>query len=104
MVEKQLVRPQEGRVIAGVAAGLAHYFNVDVTLVRMAFVLAELLSAGMLGLIVYVVLWAITPEEQPQRADRTNSRFVYNETVSHIILILRQYLPEGVRNHGRKTA
>lgn len=72
MVEKQLVRPQEGRVIAGVAAGLAHYFNVDVTLVRLVFVLAEILSAGMLGLIVYVVLWAIMPEEQPQRADRTN--------------------------------
>lgn len=60
--QKKLVRPADGRMVAGVAVGLADYFDVDVTLVRLAFVAAELLSAGALGLIVYVILWVVMPE------------------------------------------
>lgn len=62
VVDKQLVRPRDDRMIAGVASGLARYFDIDVTLVRLLFILAEIVTAGALGLIVYVVLWAIMPE------------------------------------------
>lgn len=62
-MEKRLVRSQTDRMIGGVCGGLAEYFNVDVALVRLAFVLAELVTAGAGGIVVYVVLWALMPDE-----------------------------------------
>ena len=59
---KKLVRPQEGRKIAGVAAGLANYFDVDVTLVRIIWVIL-LLPGGLPGLIPYVICWIMIPAE-----------------------------------------
>jgi phage shock protein C len=59
---KRLVRPRTGRVIGGVAAGLAHYFNVDVTLVRIIWVLL-FLPGGLPGFLPYVLLWLIIPSE-----------------------------------------
>ena len=50
-------------MIGGVCGGLADYFGVDVALIRLGFVLAELLTGGAGGIVVYVVLWALMPEE-----------------------------------------
>jgi phage shock protein C len=58
---KKLVRPREGRKVAGVALGVADYLSVDVTLVRIIWVLL-LLPGGLPGLIPYVVFWLIMPE------------------------------------------
>ncbi len=57
---KRLYRLREGRVIAGVCSGLAEYFNVDVTLVRILFVLFAFLSHGF-GVGVYIVLALVVP-------------------------------------------
>lgn len=59
-MEKRLVRPHSGRQLLGVCAGLADYFNVDPTIVRLIFVLATL--AGGPGLIIYIILALIMPE------------------------------------------
>jgi phage shock protein C len=59
---KRLVRPKEGRRIAGVAAGLANYFDVDVTLVRIIWVIL-LLPGGLPGFIPYVICWIMIPGE-----------------------------------------
>jgi phage shock protein PspC (stress-responsive transcriptional regulator) len=59
---KKLVRPRQGRMIAGVAQGLANYFNVDVTLVRIVWVLL-LLPGGLPGLIPYLICWLMIPQE-----------------------------------------
>ncbi|MGB3906696.1 MAG: PspC domain-containing protein [Anaerolineae bacterium] len=59
---KKLVRPKEGRTIAGVAQGLANYFSVDVTLVRIVWVLL-LLPGGLPGLVPYLVCWLLIPSE-----------------------------------------
>jgi phage shock protein PspC (stress-responsive transcriptional regulator) len=61
MASKQLVRPKENRQIAGVAAGLANYFGVDTTLVRLIFVASLLTSFP--GVLAYIILWVIMPEE-----------------------------------------
>jgi phage shock protein PspC (stress-responsive transcriptional regulator) len=54
--------PGEGRV-AGVCAGLAAYLGVDVTLVRLAWVILSIVPGAVIGgVIVYVVAWAIMPE------------------------------------------
>lgn len=61
MNEKRLVRASENRMIAGVAAGLAEYLNIDVTLVRLAFVILAL--AGGPGLLIYLIMWLVMPEK-----------------------------------------
>jgi phage shock protein PspC (stress-responsive transcriptional regulator) len=59
---KRLIRPKEGRMIAGVAQGLANYFNVDVTLVRIIWVIL-LLPGGLPGFVPYLVCWVMIPGE-----------------------------------------
>jgi phage shock protein C len=59
---KQLRRPTTDRMIAGVASGLGRYFNVDPTLVRVAFAIAVAVTWGT-ALLAYPVLWFVMPEE-----------------------------------------
>ena len=50
-------------MIAGVIAGFAEYFNIDPTLLRVIYVIVSILSTGFPGLLVYLICWAIIPEE-----------------------------------------
>lgn len=59
---KQLIRPREGRMVAGVCAGIGDYFGVDATLVRVVFAALTIFSIGA-GALVYVIAWAVVPEE-----------------------------------------
>ncbi len=63
---KQLVRPHQGRMLAGVCAGLGNYFGVDPNLIRLAF--AALLIFGGAGALVYLVAWLVVPEEGEERS------------------------------------
>ena len=58
---KRLYRLREGRVIAWVCAGLAAYFGIDPTLVRLAFALATVF--GGIGILLYLCAWIVIPEE-----------------------------------------
>lgn len=62
MSTKRLYRSRN-RVLGGVLAGFADYVNMDVSLVRVLYVLISLFSAAFPGLLVYVIFWAVTPEE-----------------------------------------
>ncbi len=53
-------RVHEGKMIAGVCAGLAAQFGISVTIARLAFLLGTLIGGGM-GLIIYIVLWIVMP-------------------------------------------
>ena len=57
---KPLVRSRD-KMIAGVCAGIAEYFGWEVSLFRVVFVLASILSAAFPGILVYVVMWIIMP-------------------------------------------
>ena len=57
-----LHRATNGRMIGGVAAGLASYLGVDVTIVRIAFVLAAILGGG-IGVPAYLACLLLIPEE-----------------------------------------
>lgn len=59
---KRLVRTRDGRMVAGVASGLAVYFGVDVNLVRLAFGVFTVFYG--LGVLLYLVAWAILPDEE----------------------------------------
>ncbi len=63
MSKKPLRRSRQNRMIAGVMGGLARYFDLDVTLLRIIYVLVSLFSAGFPGLIVYLILWLLMPLE-----------------------------------------
>jgi phage shock protein C len=60
---KRLMRPRVGRKLAGVCAGFAEYFDIDVTLVRIVWLLASVLTG--IGLLSYPIAWIIMPEEPP---------------------------------------
>lgn len=64
------LRPRDGRVLAGVCAGLAEQFGISVTIVRLAFVLGTLVSGGVF-LLMYLGLWLAMPDAD--RAARQRS-------------------------------
>ncbi len=68
MTMRRLFRSKKERVLGGVAGGLAEYFEVDVVLVRLLWVLAAFVGGG--GILAYIVAWIIIPEEEtiPKKA------------------------------------
>ncbi len=69
---KSLRRPYDGRRIAGVCAGFAEYLDVDVTLIRIAWVIA-LLCFGT-GFLAYLVAAIVIPNEDLHRASASPVR------------------------------
>lgn len=67
MINKKLYRNENGALIAGVCGGLADYFDIDATLVRVIFVI--LLIGGGSGFLIYLVLWLITPVKGEEETD-----------------------------------
>ncbi|HWA64588.1 MAG TPA: PspC domain-containing protein [Candidatus Paceibacterota bacterium] len=57
---KRLYRVKENSMLAGVCSGLAAYFNVDVVLIRLAFVLLAVFSHGF-GILAYIVMMLVVP-------------------------------------------
>lgn len=59
-MEKRLLRNEHDKVVAGVASGLADYMQIDITIVRLLFVLSTIFLAGT-GLLVYIIMWIVIP-------------------------------------------
>jgi phage shock protein C len=62
---RQLTRSDTNKRIAGVCGGIAEYFDIDPTLVRIAFIVAALIGPGV---IAYIVLWIVLPRGEPAPA------------------------------------
>lgn len=58
---KKLYRSKKNRVIAGVCGGVAEYFDVDPTIVRLAWIVFSLLWGA--GILAYIIAWIIVPEQ-----------------------------------------
>jgi phage shock protein C len=58
---RKLYRSKTNRQLAGVCGGLAEYFNLDATLIRVLFVVLAVLGGS--GVVLYVALWIIVPRE-----------------------------------------
>lgn len=63
VARKRLVRPRQARKIAGVCLGFSEYFDLDVTLVRLLWLIACLPPMTCIGLLAYPIAWIIMPEE-----------------------------------------
>lgn len=72
---KKLERNPMNKVVGGVCSGLADYFNLDVALVRVAFVIAALFAS--FGFWLYIILWIVLPENKLDINFQTSSN---NET------------------------
>ena len=57
---KKLYR-SSNRILAGVCGGIAEYFDVDPTLIRVAYLILSLFSAGFPGLLLYIILMILMP-------------------------------------------
>ena len=61
---ERLVRPVQEAKIAGVCAGFAHYFDVDVTLVRIIWLVLSVWPLPLFGVVSYIVAWIVMPKEE----------------------------------------
>lgn len=96
---KRLYRNPDGAMIAGVCNGLASYFGVDVTFVRIGFVLTAILSKGA-GIIIYVAMMFIVPEARTgeERAAAGGAPFNAKEVIERA----KQQYAEGQRHWRRQ--
>ena len=82
MMTKRLTRSSNDKMIAGVCGGLASYFEIDPTLVRLGFV--ALLLLGGSPVLVYLVLWLLMPLDEhindtPQQTLSSNIKEMTNK-------------------------
>ncbi len=62
-MEKRLQRSRTEKMIGGVCGGLAEYFNVDPTLVRVIWIAMTLIVG--VGILLYLILWLVVPLQPP---------------------------------------
>ena len=66
-MQKKLIRPRSERKIAGVALAFANYFEMDVSLIRVVWLLVTIF--GGTGLPAYIVCWIVIPSEPQVKAE-----------------------------------
>lgn len=59
-----LRRSVHNRWIAGVCGGIGEFLGIDPTVLRVVYVLLSVISKGFLGIIVYIILWAVIPKRE----------------------------------------
>ena len=62
MEDKKLYRVEEGKMIAGVCTGIAQYFNIDITFVRLGWVLFSFFVGC--GILAYIIALIIMPKKE----------------------------------------
>jgi phage shock protein PspC (stress-responsive transcriptional regulator) len=62
-LSQPLMRVRQGKIIAGVCGGIAKWLGWDPTLVRLGYVVLSVVSAGFPGLLIYILLWILMPQE-----------------------------------------
>ncbi len=73
-MQKKLYKDPDHKMVSGVLAGLSDYLNVDVTIVRIVFVLLSVMSTGFPGLIIYIILAVVMPTKaETQNSYRNDS-------------------------------
>jgi phage shock protein PspC (stress-responsive transcriptional regulator) len=93
---KRLYRIKEDSKVWGVCTGLAAYFNVDVTIVRLAFVLLTLISHGF-GASVYIVLALVIPlaTTNAEKASARGAHFNAHEFIESLRKMYAEHRPHG---------
>ncbi len=84
-MENRLLRNEHDKVIAGVSSGLAAYMQVDVTIIRLLFVLSTIFLVGT-GVLVYLVMWIVVPvnNDPAARFSKFNDYFKNQQPPFHM--------------------
>ena len=93
---RRIKRSSTNRMIAGVCGGLAHYLNVDATLVRVAFAAGLLFTGGNLFWI-YLILWVAIPTE-------SSTAQTFSQQVSQNLSEIQQTATETIEQVSDKVA
>jgi len=62
-MKKKLYKDKKTGIILGVCSGISQYFNIDVSIVRILYVLLSIFSAAFPGIIIYIILAVIMPDK-----------------------------------------
>ncbi len=65
MATKKLTR-STNRILGGVCGGIAEYFDVDPTIIRVCYAVLSVFAAGFPGLLLYIILLLLIPEKDPR--------------------------------------
>jgi phage shock protein C len=81
---KKLHLSDHGAKLGGVLSGFAHYFNKDVTVIRLLFILVTLFNVAA-GVIFYIVCWVVIPQdpEKKHRSHSVETEHSHEKPVSH---------------------
>jgi phage shock protein C len=71
---KKIYRSSDDYIVAGVSSGLADYFQIDTTLVRIIFILLTI--GGGSGVLIYLVLWLIIPKKEGENMKKDREKNV----------------------------
>ena len=104
---KKLFRDRENRFISGVSAGIAHYLDLDVVWIRIAFILLTIFSG--MGLIAYIVLWIVTPEAKTtaEKLQMEGERVTIDNIEKKIreeFSSIKETIEDGANNVKKKVA
>lgn len=69
----KLYKMEKGKKIAGICAGVADSFNMDVTLIRLIFIFATVLTGIWPGVVTYLAAWYLLPEKEKFEETQKNT-------------------------------
>ncbi len=75
---KKLYRSKTDRQISGVCGGIANYFNIDATIIRLVWAFVSIVSTGIPGVLIYIICAFVIPEE-PDFYDATGYDYTNRE-------------------------
>lgn len=99
---KRLYALREGAIIGGVANGLAAYLNIDVTIIRLLFVIFTFITSGF-AILVYLLLMLVLPVAQTpeQKAELRGENFTAQDVLDRA---KKKYADLGTKEHWQKVA
>lgn len=96
---KRLTRSRDDQIIAGVCGGIAKYFDIDSTIVRLVFLLIAM--AGGSGVLLYIILMLIMPEETKKgKTDREGNLENFAEDIGKRAEKLGQDIKKNAKKQG----
>ena len=69
-MEKTFYRDPNNRLLGGISSGLGNYLNIDITLIRLGWVVLFFVTGGFIP-VIYAIMWAIIPKENVTAIDGT---------------------------------
>jgi phage shock protein PspC (stress-responsive transcriptional regulator) len=100
-MEHRLYRSQTDRMLGGVCGGLAKYLQIDVTLVRLFFIVFTLL--GGIGPIIYIILWIVVDDESKINVVEGGSKPLSGEEFKDRAETVRDEFVSAVRQPNTKS-